>query len=300
MGEVAGQKGETLAINVNQTSRSFAELVTGVKKRPVQDQAPQLDDTSLLPTVFWTLHENVFQTTRRVFGLITTSKAAEISAYGPFLGRSILELGLTATLGRLDPLRLVALAKYQQNPASFDLGERNQLAVQWTGDLLAKKAKPSDALNEPNNEGGDAPQVKKIDWGKNNLPDKINRSLLGGHLGEFALKAAYLNFQREQLPDDIAPPLLKSITGPDQLIGNFASRADKLFSMWSKGTHAELLMPRDNYFDGDTVVDNLVKTLDLVASLATLCHWSPICAPRLKESELKKARQSVVAAIEGI
>src|SRR2546427_9259290 len=58
------------------------------------------------------------------------------AALGPFLGRSLLELTVTALLGRLDPFRLLVVREMQLQSDS-DPGVRWSAAVQWAGDVIA-------------------------------------------------------------------------------------------------------------------------------------------------------------------
>jgi hypothetical protein len=66
----------------------------------------------------------------------------QISLFAPFLGRSILELGCTAIIARLDPFRVLVLRKYQQQP-TYQINKPNKSSIRWQGDILA------DAVNDP-------------------------------------------------------------------------------------------------------------------------------------------------------
>ncbi|MGN5081570.1 hypothetical protein ACTG2F_01200 [Aeromonas sp. 31P] len=75
----------------------------------------------------------------------------KIGLYGPYLGRALLELSITALLGRLDPFKIL-LMKGVQEQNDYDLGKPHSSAIRWQGDVL-DKAVPNlwdeKALKEP-------------------------------------------------------------------------------------------------------------------------------------------------------
>ncbi len=60
-----------------------------------------------------------------------------IKTFGPFIGRSLTELTLTAHLARPDPFRVLYLREMQRQPG-FDISFRRAASIQWHGDVLAK------------------------------------------------------------------------------------------------------------------------------------------------------------------
>jgi hypothetical protein len=96
---------------------------------------------------------------------LPTESPDRIALFGPFLGRSVLELTYTALLGRLDPFRLLVLREIQMQITAGNattLGERCQTAIQWSGDVRPMK----------DGEGQDL-------WSSSKTMDKMNRSLFG-------------------------------------------------------------------------------------------------------------------------
>ncbi len=65
----------------------------------------------------------------------------QISLFAPFLGRSILELGCTALIARLDPFRVLLIKEYQQQPNYLDslMDKPNKSSIRWQGDVFADK-----------------------------------------------------------------------------------------------------------------------------------------------------------------
>ena len=72
----------------------------------------------------------------QIIDQITDLNDNNISFYGPFLGRSILEVGATALISRLDPLRVLILQEKQKQP-NFEVGKPNKSSIQWRGDVLS-------------------------------------------------------------------------------------------------------------------------------------------------------------------
>jgi hypothetical protein len=100
--------------------------------------------------------------------------AERIALFGPFVGRSFLELALTALVGRLDPFRLLVLRKMQMTGLAGTaplIGERFQAAIQWTGDIRASKDP------EPNDM-----------WAHTRSMEKFSRTLFGKHYEELFFK----------------------------------------------------------------------------------------------------------------
>ena len=61
----------------------------------------------------------------------------QISLFAPFLGRSILELGCTALIARLNPFRVLLLRECQKQPNYLD--KPNKCFIRWQGDVLAER-----------------------------------------------------------------------------------------------------------------------------------------------------------------
>lgn len=96
---------------------------------------------------------------------LPTESPERIALFGPFWGRSVLELTYTALIGRLDPFRLLVLREIQMQQTAGDavgLGERCFSAFQWTGDVRPTK----DAENQDL-------------WSPSKTMEKMSRSLFG-------------------------------------------------------------------------------------------------------------------------
>src|SRR5665213_1555243 len=104
----------------------FAKLVCGVP-----------GSTGAFAEIATHLHASLKRVVSEIIKLPTESPD-RIALYGPFLGRSVLELTYTTLVGRLDPFRLLVLREIQMRLPTTDitiLGERCLTAIQWSGDI---------------------------------------------------------------------------------------------------------------------------------------------------------------------
>ena len=61
----------------------------------------------------------------------------KLTLYGPYLGRSLLELSMTALLARLDPFRILVMKGKQVQPRS-ELDKPHVSAIRWQGDVVGE------------------------------------------------------------------------------------------------------------------------------------------------------------------
>jgi hypothetical protein len=183
--------------------------------------------------------------------------------FGPFVGRSLLELSFTALIARLDPFRVLVLREMQRQP-DFEVTGRRQASIQWQGDIVAK----------------DAP--KKPLWGDKKFED-ISRALLADYYGNL-----YWNTALVTLLDQLKPPLhgqwLTELAAmdPTHFADRMKSEAAKNYSALSKGVHHEFLIPPENLYDRATVCSLLSDALRISSHLALASHMilhCPYCLP---------------------
>ena len=89
-----------------------------------------------------------------------------VTLFGPFLGRSLIELCVTALIARLDPFRVLLIREMQLRPG-YTAGTRLKSAIQWQGDVLQEKV--SDM------------------WSAEKPAEKAGRALLGDYYGHLVL-----------------------------------------------------------------------------------------------------------------
>ncbi len=174
------------------------------------------------------------------------SSEQHISLYGPFIGRSILELGCTAIIGRLDPFRVLVLREFQRQ-SDYNISMRNKISIQWQGDVVANQ-KTSNL------------------WSDKNMTE-IKRTLVGDYYDHIFWRNAI-----DKLIDNVPSSEGGEWFGQMRGIGGrgFCSSArDKIqtcYSSLSKGLHHEFVIPPESLFDRSTVTDLIRDSLFVIAS----------------------------------
>lgn len=176
-----------------------------------------------------------------------------ITLYGPFLARTLLEVGVTALIGRLDPTRLLVVKRTQQH-GDYNTGQAWNSAIRWKGDVI------DDAVNQP--------------W-KPTLQYKDMTKALFGHYyidiyWTLALKkVADSNFETGSWLAQIK----------NMSINEFATRRrediSKLYSESSKGVHSEFVVPPGSLYDRLTISNLVNKTVQILAELGLLINLLP-------------------------
>jgi hypothetical protein len=170
----------------------------------------------------------------------------QISLFAPFLGRSILELGCTAMIARLDPFRVLVIREYQ-NQHDYSKDKPNKSSIRWQGDVLAERV--SDL------------------WADKSLQNPT-RALLGDYYKKLIW---FPNFNK--LVDSIA-----DVSG-DEWIADLRMKEfeqfynetfqdfSSLYSELSKGIHHELVIPLSSALDLATTSHLMEKTVRNIATL---------------------------------
>lgn len=175
-----------------------------------------------------------------------------VTLYGPFLGRSVLELTATALIARTDPFRALVLSEIQKKPVPAD--RRNSVAIQWSGDVLAKAKVPPDKL-----------------WSVDQDPATHTRALLGDYWEHLLWRPA---FQRlADHPDtSCGGEWLRTLrrVPPEGIGADLRRRCVEAFSRCSKGVHHEFLVPVEKFNSPSDVVELLVEVLETATILAAL------------------------------
>jgi hypothetical protein len=188
--------------------------------------------------------------------------------YIPFYCRNILESVMTALLGRFDPFRLLIVYKVQSNP-EYDLGKRAQVAVEWTGDIIAKNA------------------PKSKPWSFENKIESFERAILGNYYGEIVWKPAFgklIDFVSE---NGVESQWLDEIVSMDekQNFEKAKSTAMRLFSSFSKGVHSECLVDINIVMDEMTIRQLVEDLFKLCNSLSLASHFVDFTATKIEISQ---------------
>lgn len=196
-----------------------------------------------------------------------------ISRYAPFLARSILELGATALIGRLDPTRVLVVKRMQEQPG-YSPDRVWKSAIRWQGDVVAEKV---NAL-----------------WADSVAPKDITRALVGDYYANLYWRPAM-----DKLADSDSSGAgewaadLKRMTA-DQFIGARRNTLVAIFSQSSKAIHHELVVPASSMFDVATSKQLLTKVMQSLCEFGLLINFLPHTPYRLSYEETFEA----IAAIE--
>jgi hypothetical protein len=170
----------------------------------------------------------------------------QISLFAPFLGRSILELGCTAIIARLDPFRVLILRKYQQQP-TYQIDKPNKSSIRWQGDILADG-------------------VKEL-WSDKSLQNPT-RALLGDYYKSLIweenfdkLRNAIRDVSGDQWIADLQRKTFSQFY--NETLNEFSSAYSEL----SKGIHHEFVIPLSSTFDLATIKLLIEKTIRNIATL---------------------------------
>jgi hypothetical protein len=170
----------------------------------------------------------------------------QITLFVPFLGRSLLELGCTAIIARLDPFRVLMIREHQKQP-DYKPDKRNKFSINWQSDVLSKKV---DDL-----------------WG-DKAPDIPTRSLFGAYYKDLVWLA---NFDKllDAIDDVSGDEWIAELKmkGFLQFYNETLNGFSSLYSELSKGIHHELVIPLSSTFDPQTTQRLIEKTIRNIATL---------------------------------
>ena len=173
----------------------------------------------------------------------------KVSLYGPFLGRSVLELAATALIARLDPFRLLLLRERQKQP-DFELDKPHKSSIRWQGDVMADK-------------------VSNL-WDEKSLANPT-RALLGDYYTKLIWLGSFTNLldRSEEISGD---EWLGDLRKKDSQRFCSEVRADfsSLYSELSKGIHHEIVIPAAAAFDKATTKELIRKVLYNVSTLGLI------------------------------
>lgn len=177
-----------------------------------------------------------------------------VSLFGPYLGRSLLEVGLTGLIARLDPFRVLTLRRVQMDP-EYGLGRRIASAIQWTGDISTK-------------EGATAK------WDADRDAMKFSRAILDDYWATLAWKDGFVRLLDELAESEHTTPWIVEIkaTPPEDFVKTLRGRMNATYSALSKGVHNEFVISRTALYDAPTVLDLMRDAVKHISSLALVSH----------------------------
>lgn len=205
--------------------------------------------------VFRRLRKDVEMLHGQVTGIIANQCPLPASAVFPFFCRKLLEVSLTSLLARIDPMRVIAVRKHQQHE-SYEEGRQNVSSISWTGDILPSDKYPSNDI-----------------WDIVNLKKGTERSLLGWHIGEVAIAPGLRWILDNPVSSSAWVTELGRVDNP--LIW-LKVKVGKLYSLLSKGVHAEYLLDDEIAFDDASIKQHVSDCYMLICLLSVATHATPL------------------------
>jgi hypothetical protein len=206
---------------------------------------------------------SVLESTISELDWLSTEPAARISMYCPFLARSLLEVGVTAVIGRLDPTRLLVVKRTQEH-GEYSVQKPWDAAIRWQGDVLDKK-------------------VSEL-WSPNRAYKDMTKALLGDYYTQL-----YWGPALKTLADSTAPAGTWLASIKSKSIEEFANdrrtNLGKLYSESSKGIHAEFVVPPGSLYDKATVSNLVNNIVQIMAEIGLLINCLPHIAYKFPMNE---------------
>lgn len=202
---------------------------------------------------------NIIETVLTELGWLTEQSPARITLYGPFLVRTLLEVGVTALIGRIDPTRLLIVKRTQQH-GEYNTKQPWSSAIRWQGDVLDEK-------------------VAEL-W----TPKKQYKDMTKALFGDYYIDL-YWNLALKKVADceKTGGTWLAEIKGMS--IEEFSTRRritiSNLYSESSKGVHSEFVVPPGSLYDKLTISNLVSKIIQTLSELGLLINFLPHIAYRL-------------------
>lgn len=174
------------------------------------------------------------------------SDAAKLALMAPFFARSILELGSTAILARLDPFRLLVLRESQKQP-DYKIDKAHKSSIRWQGDVLAEKV---------------------VNLWEDKALQNPTRALLGAYFMELVW-SPHFELMLDSVENISGDEWILELRRKDskrfcsELLSDFTS----VYSELSKGIHHEFVIPMTASFDESTVRELMRKVVFNVSTL---------------------------------
>lgn len=186
-----------------------------------------------------------------------------ISLYGPFLARSLLEVAVTALIGRIDPTRVLVVKRVQEH-GNYDTTKAWNAAIRWQGDVVDKKV-------------GDL-------WTPERSYKEMTKALFGDYYVEIYWKTALAKIQDPTLVGGswLAAIRSKSI---EEFATSRRELVSKLYSESSKGIHSEFVVPPGSKYDRMTVANMATKVIEVLSELGLLVNLLPHIAYTLSKTD---------------
>lgn len=228
------------------------------------------DSDSDIDSILTHLNSSIHKVTRELY-MLKDKDDSFISLYGPYLGRSLMELSVTAILARVDPLRVLIVRGNQTQP-KFDISKPHKSSIRWQGDVM------TDAVDL---------------WNDKSLSNPT-RALFGGYQIELVfVKSVESLF--DQATEDVIGDRYSELTSlePKALIEKIKSRYISLYSTLSKGIHHEFVIPIESTLDRDTVLTELSDVIYYSSTLGLLTSFITHAYGNINEIDAMNAYKTI-------
>lgn len=188
---------------------------------------------------------------------------SKITLYGPFLVRTLLEVGVTALIGRLDPTRLLVVKRTQQH-GDYSTERQWNSAIRWQGDVVDSK-------------------VDKL-WPVDKNYKEITKALFGDYYFDLYWHKALKRISDSDIPGGA---WLAEIKGMDinSFSGRRRSNVSRFYSQSSKGVHSEFVVPPGSLYDKLTIKSLATNIIQILSELGLLLNHLPHIAYRINTVE---------------
>ena len=206
---------------------------------------------------------SVLETVLTELKWLTDEPVVRVTLYGPFLVRTLLEVGVTALIGRMDPTRLLIVKRTQQH-GEYNTKQAWNSAIRWQGDVVDKK-------------------VTEL-W----APEKQYKDMTKALFGDYYVDL-YWNLALKKIADsDLSGGAwLAEIKGMS--IQEFSTRRresiGKLYSESSKGVHSEFVVPPGSLYDKLTISNLVSSIIQILSELGLLINLLPHIAYKLDTTQ---------------
>ena len=191
---------------------------------------------------------------------------SRITLYGPFLVRTLLEVGVTALIGRLDPTRLLIVKRTQQH-GDYSTEKPWNSAIRWQGDVVDSKDSKVDKL-----------------WPVDKNYKDITKALFGDYYFDLYWHKALKKISDSDITGGV---WLAEIKGMDiiEFSGRRRSSVSRLYSQSSKGVHSEFVIPPGSLYDKPTIKNLASEIIQILSELGLLVNQLPHIAYRIEIAE---------------
>ncbi|WP_409268701.1 hypothetical protein [Massilia sp. BHUDP2] len=196
--------------------------------------------------------------------------------FAPTCARVVFEQSLAILLGRLDPIRFVALIRGAES-SDFSLGQRNNSSFNWTKDVLPDVKPPNSGW-----------------WSQDSLK-QIHRTLLHGQMADYLFESTHAllipdltdwTTDYATLPNWITE--LLTIEAGDRVLGRLRKHATEAYSSLSKGIHFEFLKGSSTSLTKETVESSISDCITVIGTCALYTQFCDIA--------LQKSHREIVLA----